>query len=73
MSSLHEWAVESFARDVADVAGELARAGDLAAFIEALRELIEVASDWHVLVADVDDDRLVVRVAAGEFHLHVTR
>ncbi len=82
LTTLEQQARESFAADVRVVAATLAQSTTVAEFVDALRELIEVASDWRVLVADSDwrvlvadsgDEDLEVRVARAEFVVSAAR
>jgi hypothetical protein len=73
VTSLKAQDTESFARDVADVAGGLASATEVTAFNEALRELLELVSDCRVLVTAAGDDRLALKVESGEFLVSTSR
>ena len=70
MTSLRAQARASYASDVADVAGGLAKATDVAAFTDALRELLELATDYAALVSDRGDG-LAVKTAGGELLISV--
>jgi hypothetical protein len=55
--------------DVTAVAGELAAATTAGRFGGALAELVELASDWRVLVSRQGEDKLAI----GEFLIRVER
>jgi hypothetical protein len=69
VKSLERLAVESFAREVQSVAGELAAATSVERFADALAELVELASDCRVLVPRRGHDKLAI----GEFLIGVER
>ena len=64
-------AVQAFTDDVLAVGLELGLAGTVAAFGVALRELIEITTDHHVLVDDHADGSLVVRTGTATLRLTV--
>jgi hypothetical protein len=69
VTTLERQAVESYARDVQSVAGELAAATGPDRFADALAELVELATDCRVRVSRAGDGRLAV----GELLLTVER
>ena len=71
MTSLEALARESFARGVKSVAGNLAAATDVHAFVDALAELLELSTDAGALVCRMGDDTLAVRLGNGTYQLGV--